>query len=248
MSRNDSSSLKEWRRQMIQRLSRTPQEPSELVALSYLADGPVVDYLVEVERLTLVVLFEEANSQSFPAVHMAGFCGRRTNQGVVWGGPASSRFFKDLTLKPDYSGRGRRIDTRCGRLLELGLLMNKRLQLHSDRYAHKPRPTKLPLPALWGGFHRSVLRRLGLAPVAERDHFGLHLCPLEAASHHATAATTILADIRSFQRIRVVRLPQLIDGLTGRRGRVSFDFFNSRFRWRRRKRHTSPRRARPVSA
>ena len=71
-----------------------------LAGLGYLANGPVIDGLIEIEHLVLVVLYDEPRSDGRLALRLAGFSGAAAPWGVKWGGPAQCRFDKDLLLRP----------------------------------------------------------------------------------------------------------------------------------------------------
>ena len=68
--------------------------------MGYLANGPVHAGLIEIEHLTMVVLYEESLTPQYSALALAGFAARRIPWGIRLGGPGQCRFCKDLRLQP----------------------------------------------------------------------------------------------------------------------------------------------------
>ena len=231
--------LDRWRR-CIRRRASHGRRP--LAALGYLFDGPVLGGLVELERLTLVVLYDEPLRHDQCALRLAGYTGTQVPWGVMWGGPEQCRFFKDLSLQPVPQGRGLRLDLARPRLLRMGL------QLADERDRHSCHPSlpcrnQFRLPCLWAAFtpaHAAGLYGDGpeLAAYARRvqkdanevfstvcrRHVGLSLHPLAWVSHHADFVATIFVDLARFPKRQVIALDDLPGKLVGLPGcrRVRF--------------------------
>jgi hypothetical protein len=99
------SPLDQWRKRLGGRRYRRT-EPRPLAALGYLANGPVIDGLVEVENLTILLLYDALIRPGHCALRLAGYFGSRVPWGVRFGGPENCQFFKDLRLQPVPGGRG----------------------------------------------------------------------------------------------------------------------------------------------
>jgi len=99
--------LQRWRQRFGDRRRRCPTRP--LAAMGYLAHGPVIDDLIEVENLALVVLHDKRDARGRPVLRLAGFSGGRVPWGVRWGGCEHSLFYKNLLLPPVPGGRGPRL-------------------------------------------------------------------------------------------------------------------------------------------
>ena len=74
------SPLDQWR-QRFGGKRRHNRRPRPLAALGYLTNGPVIEGLIEVEKLTIVILYDEPNSPGHRTLRLAGFSGSR----VPWG-------------------------------------------------------------------------------------------------------------------------------------------------------------------
>ena len=254
----DSLLIQEWRDRIPDRY-RKPRDRRPLGALGYLANGPAFDGMIEIEKLVLVVLYDEPNRGLCP-LRLAGLSGRPVAWGVRWGGPEGSKFFKDLRLQPLPHARGQRVDTRDTDLLQLGLRLEHQLQRNlGNRWLPVQRCPQLP--KLWAGFRRSESiaiqgdgpelasvarrRRESAEQVLEsskREYHGLLLSPLEWVSHLWQQSVTILADISRFPKRQVFSLKEFPADLQGYRAAAEFDFYGSKFRSggrrRRRRRHT----------
>src|SRR4051812_25152644 len=87
--------------------NRSPQfiaTRSPFVAASYIAQGGTCSRFVDINRLLVVLLYEDVvrtgyspTSNKSP-LRFAGYRVTRVPHGVCWGGAANSQFFKDLTL------------------------------------------------------------------------------------------------------------------------------------------------------
>jgi hypothetical protein len=245
LAAQQTSLLNHWRRCV----GRRQQEGRRrLGVIGYLVDGPVVDGLIELERLTLVVLYDEPLAQGHVASRLAGFSGTRVPWGVMWGGPEQSPFFKDLSLQPVPQARGLRLDLCRGKLLQLGLQLDRELDRHA-RHPSLPRRHHLNLPRLWAGFtsgnavniagdgpeleayaHRTARTAGQLLSDIRREHCGLSLYPLAWVSHHWRQMATVFADLARFPKRQVFRLHHLPADLIGYQDAAHFDFFHTRFR------------------
>ena len=100
--------LDQWRHRLGGRRRRA--RPRPLAALGYLINGPLVDGLINVEKLTMVLLHDEPIRFGQCALRLAGHSGSRVPWGVRFGGRANCRFLKDLMLQPVPGGEGYRLD------------------------------------------------------------------------------------------------------------------------------------------
>ncbi len=103
--------------------------------------------LIEVEKLTMIVLFDDPLQSGHCALRLAGYSGSRIPWGVRVGGPDPRRFFKDLRLQPVPGGRGYRLDLACTELLTLGLGLERELDRHA-RYHQGQVREQVCLPKL----------------------------------------------------------------------------------------------------
>ena len=118
--------------------------------MGYLTESPTVDGLIEVEKLTLVLLYDEPIRFGQCALRLAGHCGNRVPWGVRFGGYGHCRFVKDLMLQPVPGGESYRLDLANEELLVLGLQLDRDLDRHL-RF-RKPLRDRPHLPKLWAGF------------------------------------------------------------------------------------------------
>ncbi len=229
-------------------------------ALGYMAEGPVENNLIEVGKLTIVILYPCQIRSGLVALRLAGFSGSPVPWGVRWGGTDQGRFLKDLLLQPVPGGPGLRLDVADTASLNLALQLDRAL----DRAVHHGRPTvreRVQLPKLWAGFYRTEAAnitgdgpelaasatRAGRSPENQlhrlrREHNGLVIFPLAWVSHCWRQAVTIYADLDRFPRRQVFRLENLLDDLAGFQGAAEFDF-TSRVRsgpQRRSRQHLQP--------
>jgi len=208
--------------------------------MGYLANGPVHDGLIEIEHLTLVVLYEESLTPQYSALRLAGFAAKRIPWGIRLGGPGQCLFCKDLRLQPVPGANGYRLDLDNTELLSLGLALNQERNRHmrseKRRFQEHPR-----LPKLWAAFRpadatqitgdgpelTAYATKTGLAPEVllerlRREHGGLVLHPLAWVSHHWQQALAVFADLERYPQRQVFYLRR--DGLTGFHDAVEFDF------------------------
>jgi len=245
------SLLDRWRRRLGgPRRSR----PRPLAALSYLLNGPVIDGLVEVEKLHIIILYDEPLRSRHCALRLAGYSGSRIPWGVRFGGPKNCRFSKDLRLQPVPGGPGYRLDLADESLLTLGLGLEQALDCCA-RYRQRPVRERICLPKLWAAFSSAdamnitgdgpelaaYARRTGRSPQRllehlRQDHLGMAIFPLAWVSHHWQQAVAVFADLSGFPRRQVFRLRHLPDDLVGFQGAAEHNFYQIRAR-RQRTRH-----------
>jgi len=240
------SPLDQWRWRLGGRHGN--RSPRPLGALGYLARGPVLEGLVEIEKLVLVVLYDEPAGQGQHSLRLAGYSGASVPWGVKWGGSQQCKFNKNLLLQPVADGPGLRLSTAGSDLLRLGLQLDRDLDRHI-RYPSLPVRPQLRLPYLWAGFKPADVssmtgegpelaaygRRTGRSPQRllegiRRDCFGLSLYPLCWVSHHWQQAVTVFADLERFPRRQVFSLRRLPGDLIGYRDAAEHDFYHNRFR------------------
>jgi hypothetical protein len=222
----------------------------------------VIEGLIEPEKLTIVILYDEPIRPGHYTLRLAGFSGARVPWGVKWGGAEQCRFLKNLLLQPVPNGPGLRLSTASTDLLRLGLQLDRDLERHVRR-PWLPVRQQLRLPCLWAGFKpanvpgingdgpelEAYSRRTGkaawrLVEAIRREYFGLSLYPLPWVSHHWQQAVAVFADLERFPKRQVFSLRHPPGDLVGFQGAAEFDFVQSRF-------HTvvkqrSPRERRPV--
>lgn len=208
-------------------------------ALGYLVHGPVENGLIEVGKLTLVVLYACQVRPWQRALRLAGFSGKPVPHGVRWGGRDQCRFAKDLLLQPVPDGSGLRLNLANPELLTLGLRLHGEL---SRAVRHDRVREEVQLPKLWAAFDpatassivgsgpelaaysqrtgrspQDLLRRLRL------DHFGSALYPLSWTSHAWDQAVTVFADLERFPSRQVFRVEKLPEDLIGFSDASEFD-------------------------
>ena len=230
--------LDQWRQHLGRRHRRA--QPRPLAAMGYLTDGPVIDGLVEIEKLTLVLLYDHLIRPDYCALRLAGYSGSRVPWGVCFGGRGNCRFAKDLMLQPVPGGEGYRLDLADEELLALGLQLERELHRH-DRFSLQARQGPY-LPKLWAGFHpddadsitgdgpelAAYAANVGRTPASllgrlRRKHAGLTSYPLAWVSHHWQQAAAVFADLRHFPKRQVFQLQQL-GNLAGFHDAAEFDF------------------------
>jgi len=232
--------LDQWRHRLGGRRRRA--RPRPFAALGYLTDGPLADGLINVEKLTMVLLHDEPIRYGQCALRLAGHSGSRIPWGVRFGGRTNCRFLKDLMLQPVPGGKGYRLDLANEELLALGLQLDRDLDLHV-RF-HKPLRDRPSLPKLWAGFAPEIsasitgggpelaayAARIGTDPMCllerlRRDYQGFMLFPLPWVSHHWQQVVAIFADLTHFPKRQIFRLEQR-DDLAGFHDAAEFDFLD----------------------
>jgi hypothetical protein len=235
------SPLDQWRKRLGGRRHRRAR-PRPLAALGYLANGPVLDGLIEVENLHIVLLCDEQLRPGHSALRLAGYSGSRIPWGVRFGGPENCRFYKDLLLQPVAGARGYRLDLGNEELLTLALGLERELD-RCARFRQQRVREQVCLPKLWAAFHpgdaasitgdgpelAAYAARTGKSPQCllerlRREHGGLILHPLAWVSHHWQQAAAVFADLERFPRRQVFHLRHMPDDLAGFRGAAEFDF------------------------
>jgi hypothetical protein len=151
------SPLDQWRHRLGGR-RRCRAQPRPHAALGYLVNGMVTEGLIEVEKLTMIILRDELIRAGLCALRLAGYSGSRIPWGVRFGGPDNCRFFKDLSLQPVPNAHGYRPDLACTELLTLGLGLERELDRHA-RYRQGQVREQVQLPKLWAGIPRSGCRQ-----------------------------------------------------------------------------------------
>jgi hypothetical protein len=249
ISFHEPSLIARWRRRFGGPHCRCAQ-PRPVAAMGYLVNGPVIEGLIELEKLLLVLLYDEPQENGTLSLRLAGYSSVRAPWGMMWGGAEQCRFFKDLLLYPTPQARGRRLDATRGQLLQLALRLDGHLTRHA-RYPwliHRPH---LQLPRLWAGFRASHVAHLsadgpeleayccrtGKSPSqsleqSHRNHEGLTLFPLEWVSHQWRNMTAVFADLRCFPKWQVFPLRHMPEDLQGFQKAAEYDFYSSRFRFR----------------
>jgi hypothetical protein len=241
------SPLDQWRQRFGSRHRRN-RRPRPLAALGYLANGPVIDDLIEVEKLTIILLYDEQLRPGHYTLRLAGYSGSRVPWGVKWGGAEQCRFLKNLLLQPVPNGPGLRLNTASTDLLRLGLQLDRDLERHVRHLSLSVRQS-FRLPCLWAGFKpvdaanvtgdgpelEAYSRRTGksanrLLEGIRREYYGLSLHPLPWVSHHWQQAVAIFADLERFPKRQVFSLCHVPSNLIGFQEAAEFDFVSSRFR------------------
>ena len=239
------SLLDQWRQRLGGRHRRS--QPRPLAVMGYLTDEPVIDGLIEVEKLTLVLLYDDLIHPRQCALRLAGYSGSGVPWGVRFGGRANCRFVKDLTLQPVPGGEGYRIDLTDEALLTLALQLERKLAGHA-RLPQQLRERPF-LPKLWAGFRPEAAADIirddrdlaahspELAAYASRvrrtpasllqhlsyDHQGLIVFPLAWVSRLWQQAIAVYADVWHFHAWQTFRLRQPSD-LAGFHDAAEFDF------------------------
>jgi hypothetical protein len=242
-----------WHRQIFR--SRSPQliaARSPFVAASYIAQDSTCSTFVDINRLLIVLLYEEVVRTDYSPtgnqspLRFSGYRVTRVPHGVCWGGAANSQFFKDLTLTPRPGGRHQRLDCVKTRMVELAERMDRRLA-RAGRRPSAPWPG-LRLPRVWAGFRSGNSHELrGDGPEFEQACCdaratsvatfqgsrcllrGLVLHPLDWVSSRLDQAVVVYAELTPKWRRQVFRIGGVND-LIGYRGASEFDFYHSRFR------------------
>jgi hypothetical protein len=188
-----------------------------MAALGYLANGPVIEGLIEIEKLTTVLLWDEPTDKGRLALRLVGYTASRVPWGVSFGGPEQCRFFKDLVLQPVPQARGYRLDLASTELLRLGLGLDREIERHR-RYRPRQVRQDIRLPKLWAGFRAhdvegitgdgpevaDYARRTGksvqrLMEQLCRNYFGLTLHPLLCGGPHNRLPGSAIAGNRPWR-------------------------------------------------
>ena len=116
-------------------------------SISYLAEAPITDGLISVDRLVFVLLQKEDERAS----RLRGFCGGRIPWGVMWGGADHCRFDQRLSLDSSTGTAERNPALSDARLLGLAMRLDRELQQQSD-CEQRRKHQGLRLPRLWEAF------------------------------------------------------------------------------------------------
>lgn len=219
-----------------------------LAAMGYMVDGAAADRLVEVGKLTLIILYPDQVRPGHLALRLAGFSGAPVPWGVRWGGAGQCRFCKDLLLQPVPGGPGLRLDVTQTRVLRIGLTLERELDRYR-RYPRLPLRQRVQLPKLWAAFpqaeaaaltgdgpelasyarqQRRSARELFAAVRRTRGDLVLH--PLPWVSHHWQQAVAVFADLERFPRRQVFAVRRAPGDLVGFHGATEFDFQSVAYR------------------
>ncbi len=218
-------------------------------ALGYMAEGPVENNLIEVGKLTIVILYPCQIRSGLDALRLAGFSGtprpvgcplgRRRSVPLPEGSPASAG--ARWTGAAAECGRRGSVDPGASNSTASGtvpcIMASRPCGNRFNCPSSGPVSIGLRRPASpatapnW----RPTVGRAGRSPEEQfhrlrRDHHDLVLWPLAWVSHHWRQAVTIYADLDRFPRRQVFRLENLPDDLAGFQGAAEFDFasrFNS---------------------
>ena len=149
--------MQAWRRQLGQRARLAERiGPRPFAVVSYRVRGPVIGGHVTLRQLTLVALFDERLESGELATRLVGVAGTVEADGVRFGGPALSRFDKNLRLAPAAGGRGARLDAADAEFLSFALQLERFL----ERCCAASLCAALPRPAIPGrAGRRSPARR-----------------------------------------------------------------------------------------
>ena len=190
-----------WRRQLARRSYGDRQSrPRDGAALGFrIRGGP----LVRLNQVTPLLVYDQESTSGRTLVQLIAYRPRATSAGVDW--TAEVAFEKTLSLMPGPRARGRRIDCRWQRLLELALRLDHRLE-QAQRHPQRLRHTPVRWPRLWtaltpeaaacaegqGEEFAALCRKFDLAPAAmlakfQRPWQGSVLLPAEWVDHAGDA-------------------------------------------------------------
>jgi hypothetical protein len=140
--------MQAWRRQLGQRARLAERiGPRPFAVVSYRVGGPVIGGHITLRHLTLVALFDERLESGALATRLVGVAGTVEADGVRFGGPAFSRFDKNLRLAPAAGGRGARLDAADAEFLSFALQLERFLE-RCSRHPYVPRCRIPRLPVL----------------------------------------------------------------------------------------------------
>ena len=237
-----SKFITQWRRQIL--THRDPQSVAArkgFVAASFIDQANARNTFVDVDNLLVMLLYEDEihssrrTSRLRLPLRLVAYAASRVPHGVLWGGAANSRLFKDLMLTPQFRARGQRIDRRKVELLSLASKLDHRLRRAARRPA-APWPV-LRLPRVWAGFRPDEAdnlmgegpefeearcnRRLSATDLFQgvaRREFGLVLFPMDWVTSQLEHAMAIYAELTPSLRRQICRIEGVPDGLIGYQG------------------------------
>jgi len=249
METNVSKTLMDrWRRQVGGRLARgTEWVPRPMAALGYLVNGrPAKDY-VEVDRLLMVIVYDDPVGPDMVALRVAGYRASCVSHGVQFGGRENARFHKDLCLAPGKPD-GLRIGIHRTELLGLALQLEREIHQVAE-FGRRLRQSRPWIPRLWASFgltdaanicasgpeFEAMRAKYGydaqwLFRKFERRYKGTVLYPLDWVSDALHQSLGIYAELKGFPKRQVFSVRKLPDDLCGFRGAAEWDFFDSELR------------------
>jgi hypothetical protein len=235
------SPLDQWRERFGGKRRRRDL-PWPQAALGYLTDGPIVDGLIEIEKLTIVLLYDDPIPGGPCALRLAGYSCHSVPWGVRIGGDGHCSFRKDLFLQPVPNGSGFRLDQANGELIELGLKLDRVLYRHAR--SGRPLRDRPWLPTFWAAFPPEVAAHItgdgpelladaarnGVEPQVlfewlRRNEKGMVLYPLPWVGHQWEQAAAIFADLTNFPKRQVFRCCRR-DDLAGFYRATEFNFLS----------------------
>jgi hypothetical protein len=239
---------RQWRAQLSAHCNPHHVETRKgFVALTFVDQSNTSSKFVDINNLLVVLVYvDNVRRNDRRSLRLSGYGVSRVRDGVCFGGGENCRIYKDLTLAPQQSARGQRLDCSKHDLLALALKLDRRL---SRAARHPAAPWRgLQLPRLWAGFrahHAGVLQgdgpeferacrqqgRAGNLLFRDSAHplHGLTAYPLDWVSSQLESATAIFAEVTPSMRRQICRVGSLPEGLIGFQGASAFDFYNSRF-------------------
>lgn len=138
-----------WRRQIGHRHRLAAERgPRPFAVISYRVRGrPVDDRYVPLRHLTLVALYDERTPDGELATRLVGVGGLIDGVALRFGGPALSRFDKNLRMPPQAGGRGPRLDAADDEFLSFALSLERYLE-RCARHPYVPRRRLPRLPSV----------------------------------------------------------------------------------------------------
>ena len=224
---SSSELLERWRRQLGPR-RRLLRPPRPLAAIGWLTTFQQPRGLIDVRKLTWLVVRDDVDAHYEPIIRCLGFATQPVPGGIQIGGRAQNVLEKHLQLPPGVGGRGWRFDLANPRLLEQALALEHWIERH-HRHLHAPRRSRPRFPPLWAAFDPRTAMRLGLALETCRFHCGDALYPLSTVTAHWRAFRTVYADLRCGPRRQVVPLDAELSALVGHGAGWTYDLRPSRF-------------------
>jgi hypothetical protein len=166
--------MQAWRRQLGQRARLADRNgPRPFAVVSYRVRGRVIGGHVTLRQLTLVALFDERLESGELATRLVGVTGTIEADGVRFGGPALSRFDKNLWLAPAAGGRGARLDAADAEFLSFSLQLERFLE-RCARHPYVPRCRVPRFPVVpVGGVPPGDSCRVELASLPKRQVMAL---------------------------------------------------------------------------
>ncbi|ADB18367.1 hypothetical protein Psta_3712 [Pirellula staleyi DSM 6068] len=247
LQKNEADPVDRLHRQIGSRRPYRRQRP--LSAMGFLYRGVGGDsHLVELSRLTAVLLFDEFIARSAPALRLVGYGASQVPHGVLWGGSDNSKFYKDLRIATVYGGSGLQLDSSNTELLGLSLRLQSTLY-RVDCFCPRAAAESPVFPRIWAGFsleQSQTIRGDGpeLAALCEKfsmdeptmlskftcEHQGLVCFPMEWVTSQLTSCLTLFADLSETPKVQVFQLPSIAEGLQGFQDASEYDFYSGKKR------------------